>query len=160
MNDFILNINTKMAPHMFPNCLFAILYIIPNCKHLVFFSFQADLILLIHKWFPCCYCCRGLLIRTYSLSNYDSIIYRRNTTFRRGSVQNSSATLGTWQRLKPLNYHLSIMRKDNKETTGFKRTNSERPRIQTNGVTNGRIYTFRSSVKPSSPLFNNSEAPD
>ena len=57
-----------------------------HINHDIYFLFQADLVVLLHKCFPCCFCLKNLMIRTYSLSTYDSMIYRRNTTLRRYST--------------------------------------------------------------------------
>ncbi|XP_063443907.1 prolactin-releasing peptide receptor-like [Mytilus trossulus] len=44
-------------------------------------SFRADLIVMLHNWLPCCACLRELMMRSYSLSTYDSMMYtKRNAS--------------------------------------------------------------------------------
>ncbi|KAJ8318576.1 hypothetical protein KUTeg_003667, partial [Tegillarca granosa] len=73
-------------------------------------SFRADLVVLLHRWFPCCGCLKSIMTRTYSLSNYDSNIYRRQTTFRQSVTNNNTSSPGPGQLFlkKPSSYRLSF----------------------------------------------------
>lgn len=53
-------------------------------------TFRADLVVLLHNWFPWSHCLRDLMTRTYSLSTYDSVIYRRTTMLQRQTSLNNN----------------------------------------------------------------------
>ncbi|XP_021357149.1 prolactin-releasing peptide receptor-like [Mizuhopecten yessoensis] len=105
-------------------------------------SFRADMAVLLNKWFPCCCCFKHMMTRTYSLSNYDSIIYRKHTVIRGGSMKNSTGTSDSFKRSRPVQYFGD----QRKEFPGFRRTRSEMhvKRITVNGVQNGHVYSFKS----------------
>ena len=92
------------------------------------FPLQADLVVLLHNWFPWSHCLRNLMIRTYSLSTYDSVIYRRTTMLnRQTSFNNNSTSGGKTLKVSAVNGSARPMRKLHRVGTEVRTNNSRIP---------------------------------
>lgn len=97
-------------------------------KNLLFYFFQADLVVLMHNWFPWSHCLRNLMIRTYSLSTYDSVIYRRTTMLnRQTSFNNNSCSSKSIKATTTLNGSARPMRKLHRVGTEVRTNKSNIP---------------------------------
>lgn len=92
------------------------------------FLLQADLVVLLHNWFPWSHCLRNLMTRTYSLSTYDSVIYRRTTMLQRQtSLNNNSSSSGKSLKATAGNGSSRPMRKLHRVGTELRTNNSNIP---------------------------------
>lgn len=92
------------------------------------FPLQADLVVLLHNWFPWSHCLRNLMIRTYSLSTYDSVIYRRTTMLNRQTSFNNNSTSGVKTlKVSAVNGSVRPMRKLHRVGTEVRTNNSRIP---------------------------------
>lgn len=97
-------------------------------KKFFYFIFQADLVVLMHNWFPWSHCLRNLMIRTYSLSTYDSVIYRRTTMLnRQTSFNNNSCSSKSLKATTTLNGSARPMRKLHRVGTEVRTNKSNIP---------------------------------
>ncbi|XP_048763136.2 RYamide receptor-like isoform X1 [Ostrea edulis] len=91
-------------------------------------TFRADLVVLLHNWFPWSHCLRNLMTRTYSLSTYDSVIYRRTTMLQRQtSLNNNSSSSGKSLKATAGNGSSRPMRKLHRVGTELRTNNSNIP---------------------------------
>ncbi|XP_011424174.3 RYamide receptor [Magallana gigas] len=91
-------------------------------------TFRADLVVLMHNWFPWSHCLRNLMIRTYSLSTYDSVIYRRTTMLnRQTSFNNNSCSSKSLKATTTLNGSARPMRKLHRVGTEVRTNKSNIP---------------------------------
>lgn len=81
-----------------------------------------------HNWFPWSHCLRNLMIRTYSLSTYDSVIYRRTTMLnRQTSFNNNSCSSKSIKATTTLNGSARPMRKLHRVGTEVRTNKSNIP---------------------------------
>ncbi|XP_061175438.1 substance-K receptor-like [Saccostrea echinata] len=90
-------------------------------------TFRADLVVLLHNWFPWSHCLRDLMTRTYSLSTYDSVIYRRTTMLQRQTSLNNNSSSTKSLKVAAANGSSRPMRKLHRVGTEVRVNNSHIP---------------------------------
>lgn len=116
-------------------------------------SFRADLVTLFYIWFPCCLCLTRMIPRHSSGSTYETVVFRRQSTYKHGTANGSIHSKSTFSQRNNKRYL-------NRNRLEYENIKDERNRKLANGCNSKVLQAMDRNYLKLQPITSNDRLSD